>query len=81
MSSEQQPEPAERRWWHGYFVRAGRLGGLRKVKKDTARVRLPCCRSFCNSSGIKPACCSVCWCSFIWACSYMQAHMCQCWPD
>ncbi len=40
VSSEQQPDPAERRWWHGYFVRAGRLGGLRKVKKDTARVRL-----------------------------------------
>ena len=44
VSSEQQQDPAERRWWHGYFVRAGRLGGLRKVKKDTARVSLPSCK-------------------------------------
>ena len=40
VSSGQQQGPEEQRWWHGNFVRAGRLGGLRKVKKDIARVRL-----------------------------------------
>ena len=36
MSSAQQ-ELADRLWWHGYFVRAGRLTGVQKPKQSIAK--------------------------------------------
>ena len=34
-----QRQADEQSWWHGYFVRAGRLGAIRRVKPSEAKVR------------------------------------------
>ena len=38
-ASSAQQAADELTWWHGYFMRAGRLGAIRRVKPSEAKVR------------------------------------------
>ena len=46
-------DPAERRWWHGYFVRAGRLAGLKQLTPPATKARLHCSCS-ARAQGLLP---------------------------
>ena len=38
-ASSAQQQADEQSWWHGYFMRAGRLGAIRRVKPSEAKVQ------------------------------------------